>query len=103
MNFAIVEDNASNCQELKQCLKTWEQEHSVDLHIFCYKNGSELLSDHFQQMNLIFLDIHLPDITGVEIAHRLRKEDYFLGISYFLPLSVNLCLKDIMCGHWITF
>lgn len=37
MNFAIVEDNTSNCQELQHCLKTWEQEHSVDLHIFVTK------------------------------------------------------------------
>ena len=34
MNFAIVEDNASNCQELKQCLKTWEQEHFLFIEYF---------------------------------------------------------------------
>lgn len=87
MNFAIVEDNVSNCQELKQCLKKWEQEHSVDLHIFCYKTGYELLSDNFQQMNLIFLDINLPDITGIEIAHRLRQDEYPGHIIFLTAFS----------------
>lgn len=87
MNIAIVEDEDTCCQELENCLSQWETEHCSSIQTVCYKNGYELLSDGYQQMHLIFLDIDLPGISGMETAQRLWQSNYHGHIIFLTAYS----------------
>lgn len=76
MKIAIVEDEISCCTQLKTALKDWGIKHSIKINISCHKTGEELLSENFQYNQLIFLDISLPQISGMETANRLRQNGY---------------------------
>ncbi|MDE6852461.1 MAG: LytTR family DNA-binding domain-containing protein [Lachnospiraceae bacterium] len=87
MNVAIVEDEDTCRQELEDCLKQWENQNCTSIHTVCYQNGYDLLFDEFHQMHLIFLDIDLPGISGMETARRLRESNYHGHIIFLTAYS----------------
>lgn len=76
MEIAIVEDEISCCKQLKTTLKNWGIKHNIMITISCHETGEKLLSESFQKYQLIFLDISLPKISGMETAKRLRQYAY---------------------------
>lgn len=76
MNIVIVEDEASCCKQLETNLKDWSVKHNILINISCYEKGKDLLSDAFQKNQLIFLDIDLPELSGMETAKKLRQNGY---------------------------
>jgi two-component system cell cycle response regulator DivK len=66
-NILYIEDNPDNMMLVKRVL----QSHGYNL--LEGKNGVEGLSiAETQQVDLVLLDINLPDIDGYEVARRLR-------------------------------
>ena len=76
MNIIIVEDEPFCCRHLEECLQNWGKKHSICINIVCYKTGKELFYSDYGKYHLIFLDIELPGITGMETAQNLRESNY---------------------------
>jgi CheY-like chemotaxis protein len=65
-----IEDNLSN---LKLIERIFEQRPEVEVVAAMHGSlGLELAREH--RPSLILLDLHLPDITGEEVLHRLRED-----------------------------
>lgn len=76
MKVAIVEDEIYCCKQIETALKNWGKKFNILITVSCYKTGEELLSEQFQDNDLIFLDISLLQISGMETAKRLRQNGY---------------------------
>ena len=76
MDIAIVEDDASCYKQLESILQSWSIKHNIMISISYYETGKELLSGTFRKYQLIFLDIDMPEISGMETARELRQNDY---------------------------
>lgn len=76
MKIAIVEDERSCRKQLETNLKSWSEKHDIMVNISDYESGEELLLDGFSDHKLIFLDIDLPNMSGMEIAQKLRQSGY---------------------------
>jgi CheY-like chemotaxis protein len=67
-NILYIEDNPDNLLLVKRVLN------SRGYNVFEAKNGMEGLSvAESESVDLILLDINLPDIDGYEVARRLRS------------------------------
>jgi two-component system cell cycle response regulator DivK len=67
-NILYIEDNPDNLLLVKRVLN------SHGYHVFGAKDGMEGLSvAQSERIDLILLDINLPDIDGYEVARRLRS------------------------------
>ena len=73
MKIAICDDDNGACQELKKILKKVLYENS-DIHI--YNEGEGLLKDFSNGyiFDIIYLDIELPGLNGVEVGQVLREQ-----------------------------
>lgn len=76
MDIAILEDEASCCKQLESTLKSWSIKHNIMISVSCYETGKSLLSDNFRKYKLIFLDIDMPETSGMETARELRQNGY---------------------------
>ncbi len=76
MRIAIVDDIADERKRLRERLEESLKRRSVCADIFEYENGEGFLSasekEHF---TVVFLDIYMEGITGIETAERLRSFD----------------------------
>lgn len=72
IKVAIVEDNEQEAKNLLSCLKHFPLEQG-DLFIFEIFNDTNRFLEEKQAFDIVFMDIILPNITGMEAAARLRR------------------------------
>lgn len=76
ISILVCDDLKEERANLIRMLRTYEQEHDVELEVETASDGSELISMwRPDRWSVIFLDIYMPQLNGVEAARRLRKVD----------------------------
>lgn len=74
MKIAICEDSLHERRQLVSSLEAELQERGLHAEILLYDDGESLLKDAKKHcFSILFLDIYLPEISGVEVALKLRK------------------------------
>nr|WP_302597103.1 LytTR family DNA-binding domain-containing protein [uncultured Cellulosilyticum sp.] len=78
----ICEDEKAHREQLKKYLGPILNELEV-LHEFIeYETGEQLLNNYSQKAQLIFLDIQMGKLTGMETARRIREIDEEIDIIF---------------------
>lgn len=76
MNIAVVDDLRSDSDLLIRFLREYEKEYAIAMTISCFSNGEELLASlHRSEYDIVFLDIFMHSMDGIETAGRLWKID----------------------------
>ena len=72
---AIVEDEQKHVQNLTAFLQKYGAEHAVEFSIEVFGDGVEFLSGYDLSTDIVFLDIRMPHMNGMDCARRLREMD----------------------------
>lgn len=91
MNIAICDDNREFRSFLEDSLRNYFDEKSVSLNIFQFESGEELLKNELL-FDLVFLDVEMKDINGIETGKILKKRNPHNII--FVITSYNGYLDD---------
>lgn len=76
IKLAIVEDVAEERKAFERFVHKYEQEHSVSFSLAVYDSAESFLREfHLSTYDLIFLDIILPGMNGMELARKIREYD----------------------------
>lgn len=83
MNIAICEDNATEAAQIRGLLLEHFERNCFagDIHVF---HSGEALTNAFQagSFDMIFLDIYMDGMTGMEAAHKIRQADPSCAIAF---------------------
>ncbi len=75
-NLAIVEDEDAAAENLQDMIEKFEAENKGDsFRIARFSDALSFLMEDCSAFDAIFLDIHLPDMSGMKAAHRIRQKD----------------------------
>ena len=78
MRIAIVDDLSTDAEALRKFLCRWASEQGIPLvpSPVILESGEALLA-HFapNAFDIIFLDIYMTGITGMEVARKIREQD----------------------------
>lgn len=75
IQIAIVEDEKSYSDILLQYLDRYEQNTGTQMKVTVYTNGLDFLGEASQGFDIVFLDISLPVMNGMEVAEQFRRID----------------------------
>lgn len=75
INIAIVENEKQSSAELEGYLKKYAEENGVDFKIIVFENGIDFLCDSQHKYDIVFMDIDMPLLNGMETAKKLRTID----------------------------
>lgn len=90
----IVDDNDNNRFTLKSILN------SIDIQIIEAKSGSETLEKLMKtQVDLIILDIHLPDYSGFDVAKMIKSRKSTMSIPIIFATAVFKSEEFILKGY----
>ena len=83
VRIGILEDEAAYSERLQTYLKQYQTENpDFSYTTAVYTTGIALLTKFASQFDLLFLDIQLPDMTGIEVARRIREKDESVMILF---------------------
>lgn len=77
VRIAIVEDEAPHAELLQQHIEDWQRRQEVvELHLRRFCHAAEFLfAWEEESFDMIFLDIQMPGISGMETARKIRETD----------------------------
>ena len=82
---AICDDEEFFRNELKNFVSEYGNEMDINVSIDLYDNAKELMNNILsksKEYDLLFLDVEMPGMTGIEMADALRKIDQWVCISF---------------------
>lgn len=82
----IVEDSDEEAAVLERHLERYGNEHDLRFMVTCLKSALEFMAQA-PQADLIFMDIDLPGITGMEAAEELRTRDTTTPLIFVTNLA----------------
>lgn len=91
-NIAIVEDENLAAQALIDHIKQYEAQTGQSFQIFRFANGADFLQDYRAVYAVVFLDVQMPKMNGLETALQLRRYDKNVSIIFITNL-VQYALK----------
>ena len=81
IKIAVCDDDEIVCEKLSFIIKKWFDEDERPVLIVKFESGIKLLETHIR-FDVIFLDIEMPDLNGIEAAKKLRNWDVNSKIIY---------------------
>lgn len=88
ISLAIVEDNSSDRQALLALLERYRKEKNADFDIQTFSNGEAFLeSFHKKPMDIVFLDVQLSGMDGMDVAKRIREDNQEITIIFTTHLA----------------
>lgn len=85
--IAVVEDNDDDRSALLSKIKKYEEEFGVKFDIVTFNNGFNFMDKFMPIFHLVFLDINMPGINGMDAAGQIRKVDEKVSICFTTSLA----------------
>ena len=84
---AILEDDSKHAETLSKYLSRFASENSFDVDITHFFSAVEAIETFKGQYDLLFLDIQMPGMSGMDFAKEIRQKDPFVMIIFVTSLS----------------
>ena len=76
MNIAICDDNETDIKYIRKIIKKEFASHNINCELSLYCDAKSLLdANHSQLFDVIFLDLDMPELNGMEAASQLNKSN----------------------------
>ena len=87
IKIAIVEDEIEMSSDLKKHVETFFNQHNKKITIDIFDNAVKFLDKYKSKYDLVFMDINLPYMDGIEASEKLRKIDPTVIIVFVTSLA----------------
>ena len=87
LNVAIIEDERSAMEELKECLDTYAKARRMECRVFWWENPIDFIEKYGSEFDLVLLDIELPDMNGMDVAGKLRAMDGEVALIFVTNMA----------------
>lgn len=93
MRIAICDDDVKCIEDVKRHLEQYFKEHGMDLDLVTYNDPERLMHSDLD-LDIVFLDIEMPEINGIELGRKLQSANKNLILIYIT--AYNHYLDDAL-------
>lgn len=90
--IAVIEDDTRESDSLRSLLSAYAAAHGVAFSADVYHDASSFLAVGKGVYDIVFMDIGLPDMSGMEAAKRLREKDES-AVLIFVTSMANFAVR----------
>lgn len=88
MKITVLEDEKSVSDSIVDFIRRYFGEKGIGLpSISVYDNGYDLIEAYSMDADVLFMDIQLPDISGMDVARKIREKDKNVIIVFVTNLA----------------
>lgn len=96
MYIALCDDNQIDREIIRMILHEYAAQKSFHFDITEYDSGINLIYDieEGRSFDVVFLDIYMDEILGIDVAHKLRKKIHYEGNIVFLSATSKFAVDS---------
>ena len=92
IHIAVCDDEKYMSEKIAKMVKDFFGRKKIEISVLQYPSGEELLK-YKTEMDILFLDIEMQGINGMETARRLRAENY-QGFLIFITILKEMVFQS---------
>lgn len=97
MNVAIIEDEPQEAALIKRFLERYSTETGERFEATAYGNAEAFLENYRPRFDIVFMDIELPGMNGIDASRRLRTLDSTVVLIFVTNMS-----QFAVCGYEVN-
>ena len=86
ISIAICDDSSNVLRNLEGNIQDYAKKNEKEIRTFSFHDGSELIKNYTGKFDIIFLDIKMPKMNGIETAKKIRENDSNVIIIFLTSL-----------------
>lgn len=87
IRIAVVEDSEADFTRIKECLLYLSDVDDIQFEIDHYPTGAAFIAKYSPCYDIIFMDIDMPGMTGMEAAQALRQMDRAVVLIFITNMA----------------
>ena len=99
ISFTVCDDMKTSRKNLCDHIERYCSDNGIDFRINQYSSGEELLSSFPEETDILFLDIQMNQLNGIETAKVIRTQYPDLCII-FVTTFQNYALQSYEVRSW---
>ncbi len=99
--IAICDDDKAICNHVDQIIANYTHENKLSIETEVFYNGEDLCRhlNTESQFDLIFLDIEMTVMSGIDVGYEIRKREVIMLRNLFTSLEpVNILVSCWICA-----
>ena len=92
IKIGLVEDDFACAERIRNFVERYQTETGEEVTLLVYQNGLDFIDEYVSDYDIIFMDIEMPHINGLETAKKLRCIDPIVPLV-FVTVMAQLAIK----------
>lgn len=86
-NIAVIEDEDIHAAKLEENLSLYQKEYRCRLRVDRFRTAEDFLTGYRPVYAVVFMDIQLPGVNGMDAAFKLRELDRTVSLLFITSLA----------------
>ena len=87
IRIAVVEDSKNDQELFRSYIEQFEKENETTFDVTFFSDGQEFLDRYRAEYNIVFMDINLPSMNGIDVSEKLRERDHQVVLIFLTNLA----------------